>query len=228
MTYAAVSVEFHLVGRALGLRIDPATTVITTTIATAANMLPLPGAVITRLVVLKKAGASSVAAVRVLAAVGGLWIGVSMFAAGLGLAPVRGLVSLGLTLVGIAAIVISGAILRRFDAPNNTIIALVVTEASMTALGALRFWLALRGLGIAGSISEVVSVGVAAPLSAAVGIVPAGLGVKEGIAVVLGSLSGLGGAEAGVAAALDRAVGLVVLAPTALVAIMARRRISRA
>ncbi len=226
VSYAVVSLEFQLVGRALDINIDRPTAIVTTTIATAANMLPLPGAVITRIVVLKKGGAGSVAAVRVLAAVGGLWLGVSMTAAGLGLASIRGLAALGLVAVGVAAATVGALILHRFGADNRTVAALIATEATMTALGALRFWLALRGLGIDGSVSEVVSVGIAAPLSTAVGLVPAGLGVKEGIAVVLGSLSGLGGAEAGVAAALDRGVGLLVLAPTALAAFVYRRRAS--
>lgn len=223
-SYLVVSAEFHLAGRALGVPIDPGTALMTTTIATAANMLPLPGAVVTRVVVLTRGGASTMASVRVLAAIGGLWLGVAMIIAGFGVAPHRPAIAAGMVVVGIAAIAVGAILLRRFGADRSTVGLLLLTEAAMTALGAVRLWLALESLGLSGSVAEIISVGVSAPLSAAVGIVPAGIGVREAIAVVLGSLSGLGGAEAGVASAVDRAVGLAALAPAVLLATIIRRR----
>ncbi len=224
LSFGVVSTEFHLAGRALGINVAPATALMTTTVATAANMLPVPGAVIARVMVLKKGGASSFSSIRVLTAIGGLWFGVSMVTAGFGITPVRGWVGAAMVVVGVAATATGVLMLRHQGASPKTVVALIATEITMTALGALRFWLALRGLGIDGSIPQIVSVGVSAPLSAAVGLVPAGLGVKEAIAMVLGSLSGLGGATAGIAAALDRGVGLLVLAPVMVTAAVIRRR----
>ncbi len=224
VSYLVVGLEFHLAGRALGLRIDSPTALITTTIATAANLLPIPGAVITRTIVLRRGGATTGAAVRVLALIGGLWLGVSFVAAGFGLMGTRGWISAGFVAVGLGGLAVSSTLLSRQGASSRTVTGLLAAETTMIGLGALRLWLALEGLGISADLGEVVSVGVAAPLSAAVGFVPAGLGVREAIAVALGALSGLGGAEAGVAAALDRSLGLAVLGPTVGIALLLRRR----
>ena len=64
----------------------------------------------------------------------------------------------------------------------------------------------------------------AVPLATAVGLVPAGLGVREAVAVGLGVLTGLGGATAGVAAGIDRIVGMVMLLPAWVAATWLQRR----
>lgn len=101
---------------------------------------------------------------------------------------------------------------------------LAVVEIVSVGLGAFRLALTLASLNIAVSAAEVIAVGASGALSVAAGIVPAGLGVREVLAALLGDVVGLGASESVVATAMDRAVGLVGLIPAVGVAIWLRGR----
>jgi hypothetical protein len=184
-----------------------------TVLGTIANLLPLPGAALTRLVVLRRGGATAGDSARALLAVSGVWLGVAFLFAGVGLGASRAWLGLVAVAVGVAALTVGGVMLTRLGAARNTILAVVGLEALLTVVGIARLWLALRAIDVDASILDTTSLAVSAPAAAAVGFIPGGLGVREGVAAGLGALSDLGAAEAGVATTIDRAVGMIVLVP---------------
>ncbi len=94
--------------------------------------------------------------------------------------------------------------------------ALLAAEAAAVGIGALRYLLVLHGLGIPISAAQAVSLTVAGVLASAVGFVPGGLGLREALSGVIAGLVGLPAAVGVLAAAVDRLVGLPVLAVLAV------------
>jgi uncharacterized membrane protein YbhN (UPF0104 family) len=84
-------------------------------------------------------------------------------------------------------------------------------------VAAFRLQLALWGLGYSPAVSQSLALGLASALGSAVGFLPAGLGVREVLAAGIGPLVGLPAAVSLVATAVDRVLGLVVLAGMSLV-----------
>jgi uncharacterized membrane protein YbhN (UPF0104 family) len=75
-----------------------------------------------------------------------------------------------------------------------------------------RLLLTLWGLGYSASVTQGVALSLAGSLGSAVGFLPAGLGVRELLAAGIGPIVGLPAAVSLVATAVDRVLGLVVLA----------------
>jgi hypothetical protein len=187
-------------------------------IATAANILPLPGGALVRVQALSSGGAglARATAINLIAAV--LWLGASVALAGgaaLAHVPLAGTLALvggGLAIVvGIAAV---RPVAARW-APSAVAVLLGV-EVATTLLHAAKLLLALVALGIAAGLSEALVLGVAGPLSAAAGIFPSGLGLAELLSALLAPVVALSAAAGFGATALVRLVGLVSTAPLAL------------
>jgi hypothetical protein len=205
-------------------------------LATAANLLPLPGAALVRVQALRIRGAGTVAATVVQLAAAIAWLGVGLVLAGVALLavpdtvlaglPVGGGVLVLLVLVsGLVACGVSWATVARAALPDRTIgawSALVAVEAGLTLLHGARLLLVLLALGVDLAYDQALVVAVSAPLSAATGIMPAGLGVAEAIAAVLAHLVALPAAAGVAATGLNRVLGLAMIAP--LAAVVASRR----
>jgi uncharacterized membrane protein YbhN (UPF0104 family) len=115
-------------------------------------------------------------------------------------------------LAGLMAARTRGVVLRRSDMAT---VALVEVVAVLVA--ASRLQLALWGLGYAPGASQSLALSLSSSLGSAVGFLPAGLGVREVLAAGIGPLVGLPAAVSLVATAVDRVLGLVVLAGISLV-----------
>jgi hypothetical protein len=187
-------------------------------IATAANILPLPGGALVRVQALSSGGAglAKATAINLIAAV--LWLGAAIALAGgaaLAHVPLVGTLALvggGLAIVvGIAAV---RPVAARW-APSSVAVLLGV-EVATTLLHAAKLLLALVALGIAAGLSDALVLGVAGPLSAAAGIFPSGLGLAELLSALLAPVVALSAAAGFGATALVRLVGLVSTAPLAL------------
>jgi len=215
-TFATVSLEFLLVARVLGVIVPLRQAGRVTVIATAANFLPLPGSALTRMYVLRREGVGSGPAAQALMATAGLWLGVSFVATGIGIAVGHPLPALALVAAGIGGGSIAMVWLTRLGASRRHLLGLTLVEVVLTMTGILRVWLAFAALSLDGSLRDAAALTAASPASAAIGIVPAGLGVRESFAAALGSLSGSGAAAAGLAATFDRAMGLLILIPLAI------------
>ena len=215
-TVATNAWEYRVTARLLGHRIPPADAARVSVLSTAANLLPIPGAVLVRSRALRQRGTGIGAALTLTTAIGVAWVGVTGVLAGvlqlvvgeppLGAAVLAG----GVVVLGLAGVLASrtpGVVLRRADVG---VVLLVETVAVLVV--AARLQLALWGLGYSSSVDQSLALSLAGSLGSAVGFLPAGLGVREVLAAGIGPIVGLPAAVSLVATAVDRVVGLVVLA----------------
>ena len=187
-------------------------------VATAANILPLPGGALVRVHALRTAGAplGQATSVTLLAAL--LWVATSVGIAGgaaLTFAPVAGVLALLLGVGGVVAV----AVLVRTTTSRwslRGLAALALVEVVTTVIHGARLWLVLLSLGVAAQVRQALVLGAGAPLAAAAGIFPSGLGLAELLSALLAPAVALPAAAGFGAAALARLVGLLSTLPFAL------------
>lgn len=219
-TLCIIMLEFRVLARITGVSVSAKQAFSVTVIGAAANLLPIPGSAITRYVVLQRSGVAASVITTTLLGGALMWLGVAAGFAALGLT--AGSTVIG-ALFGLGAIGVFGVgtfMLRRAGGSGRDTTLLALTELGITVVGIARFLTAAAMLSLPGSLRETVALAAAGPASAAVGIVPAGLGIRESLAAALGAISGLGGAEAAVIAVVDRAVGLAILVPAYVVIVV--------
>ncbi|MEM9201023.1 MAG: lysylphosphatidylglycerol synthase domain-containing protein [Actinomycetota bacterium] len=217
MTLLIITAEFRLLARITGTSVSTRSAFSVSVIGAAANLLPLPGSTITRFVALQRHGASTSTITAALFGGALVWLGTAGLVAAAGLTGGSVLVGVAFAIGALVALGGGLATIRRAGATNRDMAALTVTELCLTVVGIARFLTAAAMLSLPGSLRETAALAAAGPASAAVGIVPGGLGIRESLAAALGAVSGLGGAEAAVIAVVDRAVGLGILVPAYLV-----------
>lgn len=213
LTIAINGREYHIQGRLLGQHIDRFEALRISVLSTAANLLPVPGAVLVRGQRLIQGGATVGQVTTVTGGSGIVWIGSTAVAAGIGAASVssRGLGALIAT-GGLVATVTGLIWIRRLaTATIPAAIALVVTEVALTLVGAARFFFILIGLGIEVSGGQALALTISGALASAAGIFPAGIGIREALTAVVATLVDLPAAVGFTAAAADRLAGLLVL-----------------
>lgn len=188
-------------------------------LATAANVLPIPGAALVRIQALRTRGASGAASTGINLAGAGAWIGTGLVVAGLALLGVGGWRAVVALLVGIAGCVIAGFVTSRVARPGRwrrSFARLLVVESLATVVHGVRLLAVLAALQASVGLVPSLVIAVSAPLSAAAGIFPSGVGLAEALSALLGPLVGVAAAAALTATALNRVIGLVVTAPLAL------------
>ncbi len=216
-TLSTVAAEFRVLARITGVEISPRTAFGVSVIGAAANLLPIPGSAITRFVVLQRAGATKATITAVLFGGALAWLGVAGLIAGAGLAGSSPLIAAAFAAGASGSLAAGLTLLRRRGSSTRDLVLLIATELTLTLVGIARFLTVATMLALPGTVRETAALAAAGPASAAVGFVPAGLGVRESLAAALGAISGLGGAEAAVIAVVDRAVGLGILLPAAAI-----------
>jgi len=100
----------------------------------------------------------------------------------------------------------------------------VAVEVASVATIVLRLALLLAAVRVPAGLAEPLVLAVAIALAAALGVFPGGLGVREGLSAALAPLVGLPMSVGFLVAALNRAIGLVVLAPLAAGVELVERR----
>jgi hypothetical protein len=201
-----------------------------TVLSSAANLLPIPGAVLIRTQALQRLGSTGRRALSVTMVVGLGWVATAFVVAGLLLLATEptgaAAAFLGVGALGLAA---TWALLGRYPADRNrAFAALVAVEAAATLAAGLRVYLTVLGLGYDAGFAAGVALSLSAPLSSLVGIFPGGVGLREFIAAALAPLVGISAAVALLATIVDRLLGAVVqvvLSLVLLVAPGARRRL---
>lgn len=194
-------------------------------IATAANLLPLPGGALVRLQALRPRGATTSASALINLAGAGAWLGTGLVIAGGALLVLRGPAAWIAVAIGVAAAGVAAGLVRRAALPGRvarTTVALFAVEAGVTVLHGVRLLLVLVGLGVPLDLVQALVIGVSAPLSAAAGVFPSGIGIAEALSGLLAPLVALPVAAGVAATGLNRAIGLAVTAPVA--AVYATRR----
>lgn len=209
--------EYAAAGRALGHRIRAVHAARVSVVATAANLLPIPGALMVRARALRVLGSNYRKSLGVLGAIGVIWLGMTGLLAGAVVLVDGERLGLGLAFVGGGVVAGAGAfvLLRLSIEPSKVVhwfVRFGVIEIASVLVFALRFDLVLNGLGYHTAWSQTITLTIASAAASAVGILPGGLGLREILAGALAPLVGLKSAVALFAVSVDRIIGLVVLA----------------
>ena len=192
----------------------------TTILATAANMLPIPGGPAVRVHALQRAGVALGLGTQVTLAIGLSWVGVGGLVAGFG-ASLAGVAAPLVALAGgtgVAVLVGAGTLLVRVAAPGRAGRALglfLVIETTSVLVAAARLYLILIALGTEAGPAAALVLAVAGILATVVGLVPAGLGVREGLSAFLATVVAVPAATGFAVSLVDRVIGLMVAGPVA-------------
>ena len=209
------SIEFTLSARLLSQKVSIWRAVRIAILGTAANQLPVPGAVIVRTQALASGGSGYRRAIVANIAIALAWIGSSFTMAGLlqlhGRVPALGVTFAG---AGVAMLVACERIVHRAsppDGPRFMAVRIVATETALVVVQAVRLALVLHGFGVRVSPAQAVALALSGVLAAALGVVPGGVGVREALAAGIGPVVGLPASVSLVATAFDRLADLVVV-----------------
>jgi len=218
LTLVANTFEYLLSGRMLHHRMPFMPALRLTTISTAANLLPIPGAFLVRVQGLRSLGSRYGKALASTAVIGLVWIGVSCLLASVLLAVSgRWVAAIVLGAAGIPMLAGAWAWLKRAvpvpDERRRLAGLAVAVELFAVVTNAGRIVLILIGLGVDASLGQALVLAVSSSLAAAAGILPGGFGLREVIAAVLAPLVGLPASAGFAATAVNRVMGIVVLAP---------------
>lgn len=219
LTVLGNAAEYRAMGAINGHRISWRDASQLTILAAVANLLPLPGGVAVRTQALHRKGTSYRRALGANLAAGLAWIGCGALVVGLLLAfdPDHRLLALGLLAASLILIAVVGGLLRRADpgGARRHLARLVAIEGGIVAISATRVWLAFAVLGIAARPTQAVVISGSVIVAAAVGIFPAGLGLREALAGAIAVAVDMSARQAVLATAADRVaaqLGLAVVA----------------
>lgn len=205
------TVELHALSRIARGPMSWRTSAELTVYTSAANMLPLPGGVVTKLAGMKAHGVSygTASAMVVLSFLA--WAGFTFLLSGCALFVLgQPAIATLFGIVGVALLIVCGIGYARYrDWRRVAIIALL--RMVYFAVEVLRYWLAFATIGVSLSLMQCATFVVASVVGAAVVIAPQGLGISEASAALLATLIGVGAGMAFIAAALQRVVRLVGL-----------------
>ncbi len=220
---AATANEHRVLGGLCDVEIPATDAVRVTVVGAMANLLPLPGAVLVRSGDLLSRG---VAARRVAASVTALGL-VFVAVAAIAAAGAFALAGSGLAaaVAGLTGSVLLSIVagLRRRSAPQTWVGELgrmVAVECVIMGVVVIRLMVVLAAIGVPTGLIEAVTLGAASVLSTAVAIFPGGLGLREAMSGLLGSLVGIDVATGIVASAVDRLTYLVSLGVVSLLALV--------
>lgn len=213
LTVLANSEEYRVQGRMVDVPIGRIKAVQVTVVATAANLLPIPGSLVVRTQALSST-AGYRAAIRTTTMAGAVWLFATVLLGGVSLLFI-GLPLVGalLILVGSLGLVLCGWYMRRTTPRwRRRLLELFLVETATSVIGAARLLVILLALGLDVSVGQAVALTMSGVIASATGIFPAGLGVREAVAAGIASAVSLPASLGFVATAADRIAGLVVLA----------------
>ncbi|MCL2781242.1 MAG: flippase-like domain-containing protein [Actinomycetia bacterium] len=229
LTALANAAEYRVMGRMCGYHVTWMNSARLTVIATAANLLPLPGGIVIRMQALRQQGSNYGRAFVANLVAFVVWLGAGSLVIGLLFVATdrNRLAGAALLVAGILCLALMALLLRKV-APEQTYQLLgsfVVVEAWTVAVSGLRLYLAFRLIGLSASPAQAVALTASMIIAAAVGIFPAGLGIRELIAGGIGAAVALSAGESVAATASDRIasqLGFALLAGSLLA--LGRRR----
>jgi uncharacterized membrane protein YbhN (UPF0104 family) len=212
----------HDVGRVERLRVA--------LVGIAANMLPLPGSILVRGEVLRRRGAKLRTIGWATAMIGAMSAATTALVAGILLAALSDRRPLGLAIAVVGAGASAGvglAIMRRRELTQSRRQALYLfaVEVMFIGLAGLRLWGIMLGLGFSVGVEQAMALTVAGVVTAAVGFAPGGLGVRELLVAGISPIVGLPVSVGVLAAAINRLVEMVVLAPVSVGMVLHPERI---
>lgn len=225
-TLLANGLEFAVAGRMVGRSVGLPVAIQTSVLSSAANVLPIPGAVLIRVRALREADVPYKKAFAATAAVGLAWVGTSAAVAG-GLLIWQDKLALGaaFTVLGTGA-VLAAPLLTRSEGRDRSrlLLELVAVELGSVIVTTLRLYVIAVAVGYDMSLSVAATLGLSGVLASAAGLFPGGLGLREGLSAALAPLVDLNASVAIVVSAIDRVVFYVVLALVTLALLPSARR----
>jgi uncharacterized membrane protein YbhN (UPF0104 family) len=199
--------------------------------STAANMLPIPGALLVKAHAIRRLGGSYGGIAVASGVVAVSFVAVTCLLGG-GL-----LLSFGQTFLGSA--LVAGAVLlfalafallragRTSEESARLILASTARAAGAVAVKAGRLYLVLIAFGYEAGATQALTLTVAAVIATMLGFFPGGLGAAEALAAAFAPLVGLSAAVGFVASAVDRLITMVGLAVIGAVVFLVDRRRER-
>lgn len=190
-------------------------------VASAANLLPLPGSLAVRTGYLAVRSQSSKQAFLASVVTTGMRFVISCV---LLLAIIEGWWTT--SALGAAAVTISGvtfAIARRLNQSQwvSALVRIAVVEIALLATAATQLWFIIRGLGSAASASGVIALTAVGSLSATIAVLPAGLGVREALFRLVAPIVAIGTTVSVLASAVERLLWTAFLATASLIRLLA-------
>jgi uncharacterized membrane protein YbhN (UPF0104 family) len=198
-----------------------------TIMGSAANLLPVPGAVVVRLANLNKGGVKVTRGLNLTAIIGITWVGAACVLGGIAEVWFHPVFALTALAIGIVLLAIALVMLRRVVEPGlrrAAAIELLAIEGGFVLTQALRLFLVAAALRFNVSYAQASVLVIAVVSAAAIGFLPAGLGVRELIGAVLAPIVGFPAAVGLVITAVDRVINLVILSVFAGLITYATRR----
>jgi uncharacterized membrane protein YbhN (UPF0104 family) len=227
-TLALNAAEYQVTAAIAGYRVPFLPALRVGVLATAANLLPLPGAVLVKAHAIRKLGGSYGKIARSTGAVAVCFLGTTGVMAGAVLLGAGKLAVGGiLTAAGILLLALALALLASESGAqlgSRFLVAAVARAAGAIAVKAARLYLILVAFGYEAGATQAFTLTLAAVLATALGFFPAGLGVAEALAAALSPLVGLSAAVGFVASAVDRLISIVALAVISGVVLLVDRR----
>lgn len=218
------SLEYRLQARIVDVEVAPAKALRVSVLATASNMLPIPGSILIRTTSLvEHAGAKRASATS--AAIGLVWLGVTLLPASVAISLTSGL-AFGAVLGVVGLLTLAGgsfSIAKMTDKWQPLLGRLLLVEASTVAMAGLRFWLVLRAIGFRAEVAQLVPLTMAGALASASGFLPAGIGVRESAAAGIAAIVDIPPSVGYIAAAGDTLATVIVIGILAGVLVMGPR-----
>jgi uncharacterized membrane protein YbhN (UPF0104 family) len=219
LTFALNAAEYQVTAAILGYRVPFVPALRVGILATAANLLPIPGALLVRGHAIRKLGAPYRKIALSTGAVGICFVGTTCVIAG-GVLVASGELALGGVLVGAGLLLLALALALLVAERGSRDGVRLLFAAGARATGAIvvkagRLYLILLAFGYEAGATQALTLTLAAVIATALGFFPGGLGAAEGLAAALSPLVGLSAAVGFVASAVDRLIsifGLSVIA----------------
>lgn len=194
-------------------------------LSSSANLLPLPGSLLVTVRSLAQSGSTYGKAIKSSAIPGLAWLALCGLIGGTAIA-IEGPALLGLATIVCGALV-GGFTIKLFGSakfvkPRLTLaFAIVVVELAWLAISALRLGLAVKALGVDISPQQALALSVAGALTVAIGVFPAGLGLREALLAGLSPLINLSFDVGVLLGSLDRLIWISFLGLANLVLVAA-------
>lgn len=210
--------EYWLAARWLGISVEPVEALRVSVLASAANLTPLPGAILVRGYDLVSRGADSRSAGRSLAGIGVAWLSVSFMAAAISFwAAAQASFAVGSLVIGFTGAAILRRVVPAGVNSEGLVVGCLLVEVLVVGVQGARFLAVIRAIGLDATIAQVLALPLSGALASATGIFPGGLGLRELLAGVLSTLVTLPVATGILGTAADRIIGLLFLSSAALV-----------
>lgn len=230
VTILMSAVEFRVTARGLRDHAGWGSAIDIALVGYAANMLPIPGGTLVRISTLtgQAESGSPRGPTHATLTVGVVWLAAALLISGSALLGLdRSRYGAGFVIAGILLMAAAVVVARRF-APTPTVprflLAVFALELGSVGVSAFRTYFAFLALDLQVSIGVALVVAASTAMSSAVGIVPSGLGLKEGLSALLAGLSGFAPSAGFLASVLLRLVNMLTAGGVSAVRLVMRGR----